>query len=112
MLSVPEPCAALPGEPLSPQPATTAATSAAAPTAGNALMAPGGVIATADAAIAERVSRAIYPGLSSNYDAGRLRSLGVAASNLLRSGEVYADACIDAARALAAALVARDCDVL
>ena len=64
----------------------------------------GGAIVTSDAAVAERVARAVYPGLTSNYDAGRLRALGIAATALLRDGTAYADACIESARALAAAL--------
>lgn len=67
---------------------------------------PGGAIATNDPDVAERVFAAVYPGLTANYDAGRLRSLGVAATNLLDSGADYAGRCIDSARALGRALSA------
>ena len=36
---------------------------------------PGGAIVTRDPDVAERVFRAVYPGLTANYDAGRLRGL-------------------------------------
>ena len=42
---------------------------------------PGGAIATNDPEVAERVFAAVYPGLTANYDAGRFRSLGLAAAN-------------------------------
>jgi glycine hydroxymethyltransferase len=50
------------------------------------------------------VSAAVHPGLTANYDAGRFRALGIAAAELLEHGAAYAAACIEAARALAAAL--------
>jgi glycine hydroxymethyltransferase len=65
---------------------------------------PGGAIVTRDAEVAERVFAAVYPGLTANYDAGRLRALGLAAADLINGGAEYADACIAAARTLAAAL--------
>ena len=65
---------------------------------------PGGAIATNDPELAERVFSAVYPGLTANYDAGRFRSLGLAAAELLGGGAEYAARCIDSARALAHAL--------
>lgn len=65
---------------------------------------PGGVIATNDAALAERVSTAVFPGLTANYDAGRLAPLAVTAAEILEDGGAYADRCIANARVLAAAL--------
>ncbi|HEX6470547.1 MAG TPA: DegT/DnrJ/EryC1/StrS family aminotransferase [Streptosporangiaceae bacterium] len=65
---------------------------------------PGGVIATRDAALAERVAAAVYPGLTANYDAGRLAPLAVTAAEILDDGGRYADRCVANARALAAAL--------
>jgi glycine hydroxymethyltransferase len=65
---------------------------------------PGGAIATNDAEAAERIFAAVYPGLTANYDAGRFRSLGLAAAELLADGAGYASRCIGAARALAQAL--------
>jgi glycine hydroxymethyltransferase len=65
---------------------------------------PGGVIATNDAALAERVSTAVFPGLTANYDAGRLAPLAVTAAEILQDGGAYADRCMAGARVLAAAL--------
>lgn len=65
---------------------------------------PGGVIATNDAALAERASTAVFPGLTANYDAGRLAPLAVTAAEILQDGGAYADRCMANARALAAAL--------
>jgi glycine hydroxymethyltransferase len=65
---------------------------------------PGGAIATDDAALAERITAAVYPGLTANYDAGRLAPLAVTAAEILADGGRYADRCIASARALAAAL--------
>jgi glycine hydroxymethyltransferase len=65
---------------------------------------PGGAIVTNDPDVAERVFASVYPGLTANYDGGRLRGLGLAAAELLDGGAEYADRCIEAARALANAL--------
>jgi glycine hydroxymethyltransferase len=65
---------------------------------------PGGAIATDDPALAEKVSEAIFPGLTANYDVGRLGPLAVTAAEILADGGAYADRCIANARALAAAL--------
>lgn len=42
---------------------------------------------------------AVYPRSDSNYDAGRLRALGLSATALLRTGPTNADDCIASARA-------------
>ena len=65
---------------------------------------PGGAIVTRDPEVAEGVFRAVYPGLTANYDAGRLRGLLEAATHLQHHGADYADRCIAAAQALARAL--------
>ncbi|MBC6460250.1 serine hydroxymethyltransferase [Actinomadura sp. HBU206391] len=65
---------------------------------------PGGVIATNDADLAERVSTAVFPGLTANYDAGRLAPLAVTAAEILQDGGAYADRCVANAQAFAAAL--------
>ena len=65
---------------------------------------PGGAIAASDPDVAARVFAAVYPGLTANFDAGRLRALGIAAAELLNHGAEYAALCIDAAQALAEAL--------
>ncbi|MEU5878344.1 glycine hydroxymethyltransferase [Spirillospora sp. NPDC047279] len=65
---------------------------------------PGGVIATDDEALAERLSAAVFPGLTANYDAGRLAPLAVTAAEIMAGGGAYADRCVANARILAAAL--------
>ncbi|RAY11971.1 glycine hydroxymethyltransferase [Actinomadura craniellae] len=65
---------------------------------------PGGAIATDDPALAERISAAVFPGLTANYDAGRLAPLAVTAAEILADGGAYADRCMAGARTLAAAL--------
>jgi glycine hydroxymethyltransferase len=65
---------------------------------------PGGALATDDPDVAACVFAAVYPGLTANFDAGRLRALGIAAAQLLDDGAEYAARCIDAARALGEAL--------
>ncbi|MQY02883.1 beta-eliminating lyase-related protein [Actinomadura macrotermitis] len=67
---------------------------------------PGGVIATDDAALAERLSTAVFPGLTANYDASRLAPLAITAAEVMADGGGYADRCVAAARTLAAALAA------
>ncbi|HEX6026990.1 MAG TPA: hypothetical protein VFZ00_33640 [Solirubrobacter sp.] len=62
---------------------------------------PGGAIVTRDPNVAERVFKAVYPGLTANYDASRLRGLLEAA---MRPHAEYADRCIWTAQALARAL--------
>jgi glycine hydroxymethyltransferase len=65
---------------------------------------PGGLVLTNDPEIAERLDRIAYPGLTANFDAGRVAALAVAEADLLVHGAAYARACADNARALAAAL--------
>ncbi len=65
---------------------------------------PGGAIATRDPEVAARVFAAVYPGLTANFDAGRLRALGIAAAELLDHGAEYAARCIGAAQALGRSL--------
>ena len=60
----------------------------------------------------ERITRAVYPGLTANYDIARLLPLGAAALEHRRSAGVYADVCIAAASALADALAAEGLDVV
>lgn len=72
----------------------------------------GGAIAGDDPALMERISRAVYPGLTANYDIARLLPLGAAALEHAQSGGAYADACIGLAAALAEALGAEGLDVV
>jgi glycine hydroxymethyltransferase len=65
---------------------------------------PGGLVLTNDPGIAERLDRIAYPGLTANFDMGRVAALAVAEADLLVYGAAYAGRCVENARALAAAL--------
>lgn len=65
---------------------------------------PGGLVLTNDAAIAERLDRIAYPGLTANFDMSRIAALAVAAADLVACGAAYARRCVENAAALAAAL--------
>jgi glycine hydroxymethyltransferase len=65
---------------------------------------PGGLVLTNDPAIAERLDRVAYPGLTANFDMGRVAALAVAEADLLAYGAAYARRCVENAQALAAAL--------
>lgn len=65
---------------------------------------PGGLIVTNDAALAERLDAIAYPGLTANFDAGRVAALAVSLIDWRRHGKAYAQAMQATARALAAAL--------
>jgi len=67
---------------------------------------PGGLVLTNDPAIAERLDRIAYPGLTANTDLGRVAALAVAEADLLAHGAAYARGCVENAQALAAALAA------
>jgi glycine hydroxymethyltransferase len=72
----------------------------------------GGVIVSDDAALMERITAAVYPGLTANYDIARLLPLGAAAVEHRESASAYADACIALAAALADALATEGLDVV
>jgi glycine hydroxymethyltransferase len=72
----------------------------------------GGAIVSDDAELMQRISGAVYPGLTANYDIARLLPLGAAALEHRRSAGTYADTCIDVALALANALAAEGLDVV
>jgi len=72
----------------------------------------GGAIVSDDAELMGRITGAVYPGLTANYDIARLLPLGATALEHRRSAGAYADACIDVASALAAALAAEGLDVV
>jgi glycine hydroxymethyltransferase len=65
----------------------------------------GGAICTNNAALAERLSAAVYPALTANYDVGRLGPLAMAASELVARGSEYAELCIENARQLGRSLM-------
>lgn len=72
---------------------------------------PSGMVLTDDAAIAQRLDAIAHPGLTANFDLGRTAALVAACLDLLEHGAAYARACVDVARALAAALRAHDVPV-
>lgn len=65
---------------------------------------PGAFIATDDEEIAEALDRIAFPGLTANFDLARVAAVAAAALDLLEHGPRYADACLDNAAVLAAAL--------
>lgn len=68
---------------------------------------PGGLVVTNDAAIAERLDAIAYPGLTANFDAGRVAALAVGLIDWRRHGTAYAQAMQATAKALAQALERR-----
>ncbi len=65
---------------------------------------PGGLVVGSDAAIAERIDAIAYPGLTANFDAGKVAALAVTLADWKAHGSAYAHAMCDTARALAQAL--------
>lgn len=68
---------------------------------------PGGLVLTNDPSIARRVDEIAYPGLTANFDVGRVAALAVATADLLAHGKAYARDCVANAQALAGALEGR-----
>jgi glycine hydroxymethyltransferase len=68
---------------------------------------PGGLIATRDAGLAQRLDAIAYPGLTANADAGRIAALAATLIDWTAQGRDYARAMVETARALAAALTER-----
>lgn len=64
----------------------------------------GGLIVTNDAAIAQRLDAIAYPGLTANFDAGRVAALAITLLDWREHGQAYAQAMVDTARAFAASL--------
>jgi glycine hydroxymethyltransferase len=71
----------------------------------------GGMILADEPKVAERVSNTVYPGMTANYDAGRLGALAVALAESLAFGEGYARACVANAQELARNLYEEDFSV-
>ncbi len=65
---------------------------------------PGGLVVGNDAAIAERIDAIAYPGLTANFDAGKVAALAVTLADWKKHGTAYAHAMCETARALAQAL--------
>jgi glycine hydroxymethyltransferase len=72
----------------------------------------GGAIVSDDAELMQRITSAVYPGLTANYDIARLLPLGAAALAHQQSGGAYADACIELAGSLVQALAVEGLDVV
>lgn len=67
----------------------------------------GGLIVTNDDAIARRLDAIAFPGLTANFDAGRVAALAVGLLDWRAHGPAYARAMVETAQALAAALAAQ-----
>ena len=67
----------------------------------------GGLIVTNDAAIAERLDRIAYPGMTANFDAAKSAALAITLLDWREHGRAYAAAMVALARALAGELHAR-----
>lgn len=65
---------------------------------------PGGLVVSNDAALAERLDAIAYPGLTANFDAGKVAALAVTLVDWKRHGPAYAQTMCDTAQALAQAL--------
>ncbi|MBE3132095.1 MAG: aminotransferase class I/II-fold pyridoxal phosphate-dependent enzyme [Acidobacteria bacterium] len=72
----------------------------------------GGLVLTDSAALAERLDRIAYPGLTANFDLGRTAALVAAAADVLEYGRAYAGTCIANAQMLARHLAAEGCPVV
>ncbi len=66
----------------------------------------GGLIVTNDAAIAERLDRIAFPGMTANFDAAKAAALAITLLDWRAHGAGYAQAMVDLARALSVALAA------
>ncbi|MGB3147441.1 MAG: aminotransferase class I/II-fold pyridoxal phosphate-dependent enzyme [Paracoccaceae bacterium] len=64
----------------------------------------GGLIVTNEADIAERLDHIAFPGMTANFDAGRVAALAMALLDWRECGQAYAAAMISLARALSEAL--------
>jgi glycine hydroxymethyltransferase len=62
---------------------------------------PGGLLLTNDAELAERMERVAYPGLTANFDLGRITALTVTLAGFLQYGDAYAQMMCANAHALA-----------
>jgi len=64
----------------------------------------GGPVVTNDAALAERLDRIAFPGMTANFDAAKSAALAITMLDWREHGAAYAAAMVDTARALARAL--------
>jgi glycine hydroxymethyltransferase len=68
---------------------------------------PGGLVLTNDDELAERIDAIAYPGLTANFDLGKVAALAVTMVDWLTVGSSYAQTMVDNAAALARALAER-----
>ena len=73
---------------------------------------PGGLVLTNDPGIGRRLDEIAYPGLTANFDMGRVAALAIAEADLLAYARPYARRCVENAQALAAALAAEGFKVM
>ncbi|MFK7945678.1 MAG: serine hydroxymethyltransferase [Paracoccaceae bacterium] len=66
----------------------------------------GGLVVTNEPDLAERLDAIAFPGLTANFDAGRVASLAMALLDWREYGQTYAEQMVATAQALAAALMA------
>jgi glycine hydroxymethyltransferase len=71
----------------------------------------GGLLVTNRADLSERIDAIAYPGLTANFDAGRVAALAITMLDWLEYGPAYATEMTASASALAAALAALDLPV-
>ena len=71
----------------------------------------GGLVATGDEELAQRLDSIAYPGLTANFDMARVAGLGVAALELATFGQSYAQQCLKNAQRLADELLRLDIPV-
>lgn len=67
---------------------------------------PGGLIVTAEAAIAERLDAIAFPGMTANFDVGKTAALALTLLDWRTHGAAYGQAMVEAAQALAHGLLA------
>jgi glycine hydroxymethyltransferase len=72
---------------------------------------PGGLIVGNDADLAQRLEAIAYPGLTANFDAGKTAALAITLADWESAGRDYAQAMIETAQALAAALASLEIPV-
>jgi len=68
----------------------------------------GGLIVTNDAELAQRLEAIAYPGLTANFDVSKSAALAISLLDWRDQGAAYAQAMVDTAQALAAALADAD----
>jgi glycine hydroxymethyltransferase len=68
---------------------------------------PGGLIVGSDEALFQRLDAIAYPGLTANFDAGRVAALAMGLLDWVDFGPAYAQAMVGTAQALAQALAAQ-----